>query len=403
MSTGNVPAHVPAHLVRDVDVYGPPGWEQDFHRAWKRLHDDGAPDILWTPRHGGHWLPIRGEDIHFFFKDWEHLSTAHYSVPKKTNPFRILPIDVDPPEHTAYRAIFQAPLAPREVEGIEGFARDLVRRRIEGLRGAGRCEFIGAFANHVPVGLFLKMTDLPQADAGRILEWAEVLTHSSDPARTGAALGQIAAYMRERIGERRVRPGNDRLGRLIGARVDGRALVDQELEGMCALLLIGGLDTVGSMMGFVMHFLACHPDHRRRLAAQPALIPRAVDEFLRRFGLTIPGRVVRTGFAYKGIEFRAGDMMMLPTFMHGLDERAFADPMQVDFDRTERPIHSTFGNGPHRCPGSMLARTELRLLLEEWLARIPEFGLVPGERVGIKAGGAHGSITYLPLAWEPGA
>ncbi len=187
---------MPAKLVFEFDVYHPQGAEEDYQRAWTRLNEEGAPDILWTPLNGGHWLPIRGEDIQHFFRDWEHLSTA-----------------------------------------LEEEA------------------------------------------------WS-------------ASMLKISEYMARQVRQRRLRPpGGDRLSRLVHARINGRLLNEDELKGICSLLLIGGLDTVASMIGFVMHFLARSPSHRRQLTDSPALIPRAIDEFLRRFGLTIPGRIVRRDFS----------------------------------------------------------------------------------------------------------
>ena len=391
---------MPAELVFEFDVYHPQGAEEDYQRAWARLHEVGAPDILWTPLNGGHWLPIRGDDIQHFFRDWDHLSTAQYIVPRQSSPFRVLPINVDPPEHAPYRALFQEPLAPKEVDRLEGFMRHVVQERIDRVYGNGRCEFITQFANHVPVSVFLQMTGLPPEDGEMILGWAEEQIYSLDEQERAASMLKISEYMAAMVKQRRLRPpGEDRLSRLVHARINGRLLNEDELKGICSLLLIGGLDTVASMIGFVMHFLARSPSHRLQLTESPALIPRAIDEFLRRFGLTIPGRIVRKDFTHQGVQFKEGDMMVLPTMMHGLDERKFANPLEVDFHRAEKPIYSTFGSGVHRCPGSYLARTELRLILQEWLQRIPDFSMSPGERVRIRTG-IHGSITYLPLAWS---
>ena len=112
-------------------------------------------------------------------------------------------------------------------------------------------------------------------------------------------------------------------------------------------------------MSFAALFLARSPEHRRQLVADPKLIPKAVDELLRRFPIVNQGRCVREDMVYKGVSMKAGEMIIMPTTLHGLDERAFADPLKVDFNRPT-PMHSTFGNGPHRCPGSNLGRTELR-------------------------------------------
>jgi cytochrome P450 len=397
MEASNVPPHVSPALFYDFDVHHPPGGGEDYQLAWKRLHDEGLPDIIWTPRNGGHWVPLRGADIFALFADTANLSTEYYVVPKMALPFRIYPIQSEPDEHRLLRPIFQFPLFPRAVTEMRGYMRQVLRKVIEEILPHGGCEFAGEVSTVLPVHLFLDMVDLPTVDAPMILQWANDQIYLTDPIERAVSMEKISAYVREKIGARRVAPSNDNLSRIVHAQVGGRMITDDEAHGLCYQLVIGGLDTVSSMMSFIMHFLSENPVHRHRLANAPQLIPQAVDEFLRRFGLTLPGRVVRHDFIYKNIAFREGDMVILPTLMHGLDERAFPDPLDVDFNRPHA-VHSTFGNGMHRCPGARLAKAEIEVLLEEWLRRIPEFQMKTGESVQIRTG-IHGSITSLPLVW----
>jgi cytochrome P450 len=168
---------------------------------------------------------------------------------------------------------------------------------------------------------------------------------------------QIFSYSAKKIAERRARPGDDLITRLTQAQVKGRPLTDSETVGMVSLILIGGMDTVASAMSFAAHFLDRSPRHRRQLLDRPELIPNAVDELLRRFPIVNQGRCLKQECVYKGILMKEGDMIVVPTTLHGLDERKFPNPLEVDFERPA-PIHSTFGNGPHRCPGAHLGRTE---------------------------------------------
>jgi len=167
------------------------------------------------------------------------------------------------------------------------------------------------------------------------------------------------------------------------------------------LLLIGGLDSVANTLGFFARFLADHPTERRQLVAQPDLIPRAVEELLRRFP-TVAAlcRTAKQDLDYGGAPIRAGDIVVCPTNQANFDPRLFPDPMRVDFAR--RPNIGTFGSGPHKCPGAALARMELGLFLEVWLGRIPDFAVTPGAEIIFKPGI---NIAYrsLPLAWETSA
>ena len=167
---------------------------------------------------------------------------------------------------------------------------------------------------------------------------------------------------------------------------------------MCLTLLFGGLDTVASSMGFVAYFLATSSRHRRDLAEHPDLIPAAVDELLRRFSVVSTTRTLTRDFDYKGYGFKKGEKVYTFPALHGLDERKFARPLEVDFYRGN-VIHAAFGVGTHRCPGSFLARAEIRIFIEEWLSQIPDFGIAPAESPVMEAGMVN-AIRYLPLTWH---
>ena len=166
---------------------------------------------------------------------------------------------------------------------------------------------------------------------------------------------------------------------------------------MCTVVLFGGLDTLASLLGFVARFLAESPEHRQRLVLEPELIPFAVEELLRRFAVAGVGRIAPRDLQIRDITIKEGERIWLPSFLHNLDERRFQDPLLVDFNR-RGPLHASFGNGIHRCPGSNLARTELRIFLEEWLRRIPQFGVAPGA-TPLTGAGIILSMKYLPLTW----
>jgi cytochrome P450 len=146
-----------------------------------------------------------------------------------------------------------------------------------------------------------------------------------------------------------------------------------------------------------MLFLARHPVHRRQLRDAPERIPAAIEELVRRFGIVSIARLVTRDLDFHGAPLHCGDMILLPTVLHGLDERENADPTRVDFGRSHAR-HSTFGQGAHHCVGAQLARTELRVTVEEWLARIPEFEVAPGATIACQ-GGIVGCVSELPLVW----
>jgi cytochrome P450 len=394
-----VPAHVPPELVFDFDVYNPPGAETDFHGALKRLHDENYPDIFWSTANGGHWVAIRGEDIHKVFADYQNFSNHRLTVPESSAPpVPLYPIFADPPEHTLYRSLLNPSFSPKAVAALETRARALAVKLVEELKPRGRCDFVVDFAQHLPIEVFMSIVDVPAADRHDLLSWAEGMVRPKQPADVHVTIQKIFAYAAQKIAARRAQPGDDLITKLTRAEINGRLLTDPEIVGMVSLVLIGGMDTVVTAMSFAALFLARSPKHRRQLVENPGLIPKAVDELLRRFPIVNQGRCVARDLVYKNVPFKAGDMILLPTTLHGLDERAFPNPLEVDFNRPT-PMHSTFGNGPHRCPGSNLGRTEIKVFLEEWLKRIPDFHLQPGEKISMRSG-VNGTVYGLPLAWN---
>ena len=397
-SAAPTPAHVPQRLVRDVDIFNLPGAEEDVHLAWRRLQQEG-PEIFWTPRNGGHWIATRADDIEAMQLDHEHFSMAALSIPR-TEPRSMpaIPISLDPPHHWPVRKLMQPAFLPRAVDRLEDGVRATAIHLIEGLAPLGRCEFVGDFATRLPVTVFMEMMDLPVADMERLRPLADAATRSRDTAERRNASGAMAQYVMGSVRQRRETPGDDLISFLGQGEVEGRPISFEETLSMVVLLMFGGLDTVASMLGFVARFLAASPAHRRQLIDEPMLIPNAVDELIRRHGLVNTARLVTEDHDYKGVPLRKGDQVQLPNGLAGLDERRFDDPLSVDFHR-ERPIrHAAFGNGPHTCPGAVLARRELKVFLEEWLTRIPDFQIEPGREPQFAVGMVN-TVTVLPLVW----
>lgn len=392
----NVPAHIPSTRVLDFDYLAPSGHEEDVHRAWHRLHVDEVPDIFWTPRYGGHWIATRAADIEAMQMDHARFSHTSVTVPKAAQQVRIVPLELDPPEHTPFRALLSPKFGPRPVADLEASVRELAVELIEGFLAKGECEFIDAFAKRLPIVVFLRLVDLPLSDREVLLEMTEASVRG-DAQQRAWANQQLAQYVGRWIAERRANPGPDLFSAMVNAKINGRDYTPEETFGMLINVIFGGLDTVAASIGFATRHLAETPEARRQLAADSSLIPAAIEEFLRRFGVPNTARVITHDFEYGGVQFKAGEQIMMPKVLHGLDPRRYAEPLKVDFRRaTSR--HAAFGDGPHRCPGAGLARMELRVFLEEWLKRIPEFSVKPGDEPRTSSGQVNG-ILYLPLVW----
>ncbi|MGF6702072.1 cytochrome P450 [Paraburkholderia sp. MM5496-R1] len=389
-----VPDHVPRELVVDFDYMNPPGVQDDVHMAWKTLHT--GPDIVWSPYHGGHWIATRGEDIEAMQKDHTRFSHRSVNIPP-LNETQLVPLELDPPEHTAYRNLITPAFLPQAISSLESDVRSLAIELMEEIAPRGECEFVSEFAKILPIVIFLRLADLPLSDRGQLLEWAEWAVRGNVEQRNESQ-HRLIGYISTWVEQRKAEAGGDLVSLIANAQIDGKPISPERMFGMFIVVLFGGLDTVASMMGFIARFLAENPAHRRQLIENPDLMVSSVDEMIRRFGVANTARLITQDMEYKGIQFRKGDQIQLPNSLFGLDERKFSDPLGVDL--TRKPVlHAAFGNGPHRCPGSFLARTEIKVFLQEWLKRIPDFRIREGDKPRCGSGSVNGML-YLPLVWD---
>jgi len=390
---------LPGERVLDFDIYHIVCGDGDYQRALAEVVQAKGQPVLWTPHNGGHWIAANYEAIAAVLGDEEHFTANQVTVPSRPETYmRSRPLQTDGEEHAKYKALLAPFLTPRAVAALTEQVRDLTIRLIEGFKPRGSCEFVGAFAQHLPIAIFISIAGFPERDRVQLTAWAdEVLRGETDEDRNRARM-HLCEYGKKIVAERRKTPRSDVLSALIAAEIDGTPIDDETMDGIVTFLLVAGLDTVASTMGFMARFLALNPAHRQELIDNPRLIPDAVEEMLRRFAVVNPARQVREDVEFFGCQLRKGDMMLCPTSLGGLDASRFHDPLTVDFHRP-RQLHLSFGGAAHRCMGSMLARTELKIFLEEWLARIPHFRIAPDEHAVTKARQI-ATVTHLPLEWE---
>ena len=379
----------------DFDFYRPGPEGGDPFEALNRLHQ--APAIFWTPRHGGHWVATRGQDIRAILLDHERFSSRSAFIPTMDRP-RAVPLEIDPPEHAAFRRLLLPAFAPSAIASWTQAARELAVELIEDLKTRGECEFIGDFAQQLPIIIFLRMCDLPLENRAQLVEWVNASLRPSSPEARVEARAGMDGFIRRVVAERRDGHGDDLISRCLTADIGGRRMTEVEGHGLISGLLGGGLDTVTASMGWVARFLAENPVHRRQLIDQPELIPAAVDELLRRFSVPNIARVIREDMDYGGVAMKAGEQIFLSACLHGLDPDQFDNPLEVDFRRAHARRHSVFSHGIHRCPGDRLALGELNVFIEEWLTRIPDFSVAPGRAPRLATGIVH-AVLELPLAW----
>jgi len=394
------PDHVPNELVRNFDNYNIPGADTDVQAAYADVQRT-FPPIFWTPLNGGHWVATRAEDIQIMQRDHTRFSYRRISVPPfpdEVPPF--VPLELDPPIHAKYRRPLMQALTPRVVSQLEDAVQKVAVDTVEALVPLGGCEFIGSFAKILPIYVFLDLVELPRADKDQLLQIAEKSVRPRSFEERMAAQLEMATYLSGYLQARREAPGSDLLSQIVTLEIDGQRISEQEATIYASLVMFGGLDTVAGMIGFFAKFLAEHPADRRRVVERlddESFLTRVIEELIRRHGLANTARVITQDFDYKGIAFREGDRILPPNLLVGLDENLNEDPLTVNFDRV-KPVHAAFGNGPHACPGAVLARRELRVFLKEWLSRIPNFRIRPGSKPVLVTGQVIG-MPELQLVW----
>ncbi len=395
------PAHVPDELVRDFDFYNLPGSDQDIQSAYRDAQL-AYPAIFWTPRNGGHWVATRAEDIVVMQRDFARFSQREVTIPSMPEGFPVqIPIELDPPIHGQYRRTLVQALTPAKLRDLEDVVQQTAAQTAERLVSRGECEFIEDFSKVLPIHVFLSMVDLPIADKSILLPLAEISVRSPDGNERLRAQREMGAYLLDWVVARRERPGDDLLSQLVNTHVNGERISVEEAVNYATLVLFGGLDTVAGMIGLIAKFLAEHEDMRRLLVKNiddEQFLKSAIEELIRRHGISNTARVVIDDMEYKGVFFKQGDKVLPPNLLVGMDDSVNADPLVVDFKR-EKPVHGAFGNGAHACPGAMLARREIRAFLREWLKRIPDFRVKPGTTPRLVTGQVNG-ILELHLVWR---
>jgi cytochrome P450 len=349
----------------------------DVYRDLRQLCPVGRSE-----RYGGFWFVVGYDDIHRIEQEPDTFAVSPgMLLPPMGHVRPGIPIDIDPPMHTKYRRIMLPAFTPQRMNEMEPMVRRVARDLIDEIGDAREFDASKRFAVPMPMRVFCELAGLPAEDSERLEDWINrifyVRTH--DYADTERAAAECCAYLTERFEVRRGGPSrDDLLGRLLAAEVDGRPLTDEELVDYGFVLLTAGLDTTAWVIRSGLWYLAQRPEDRAKLAAQPELVATASEEFLRCLSsVQAMARTATQDVQLDGCQVTRGDRVLIVFGAGNRDEAIFPDADRIHIDRQPNP-HLAFGVGIHRCLGSNLARRELRVAFEEFLARYPEFTLAPG-------------------------
>jgi cytochrome P450 len=357
----------------------------------------------------GYWVFTQYDAVRDIYKNPDIFSSDSITPWEPDPIYRFVPTQINPPVHIKYRRILNKWFSPAKMDAAEPMIRAICQRLVAETARQGHCDLVKEFALRFPTEAFLGVIGVDLAEADQFLHWVEdfFAGFGGDPdglERMGTALTGIREYWVEAIAERRGEPESregDLASYLLHASYDDeRPLTDEEVLDMLVVLVLAGLDTTRGELGYMFHHLANHPEDRRRLMAEPEIIPYAVEETLRYYTIIFgDGRKVMRDIEFHSVDLKKGDMV------YGLVSAANRDPAvwergeEFVIDR-KKNNHFGFASGPHRCLGMHLARREMQIAVEEWLRVIPDFRVATDEVLIERGGGSMLSLHSLPLAWE---
>lgn len=380
------------------DIHAP-GARDGAECVWSRLRE--AEGLHHSDRYGGFHVAARYEDaMTVLLNPAVFASGAGITLPPPggVRSFHI-PAEIDPPAHREYRALMAPLLSSGHARAMEPAVRELVIELAERIPSEESVDFVRAFARPLPILVTLSLMGLPRSDADALEQMVEDLHHQIATGEPTGAPERLKAYAERVVADRKASatdPAADIVSSIVLGHALGRPLTDEEQMSMVRQILVGGFDTTAIALATMMWWLAGHPDEAVRLRGDPAAIDLACEEIVRFASpSTYLRREVAVDTVLGGTALRKGESVLVAFGAANRDPAKFACPEQIVAGRKPNP-HIGFGAGHHRCVGSFVAKTQLRIAFEEILARFAGFRLDPAGRIEHSAGLGQG-IMRLPM------
>ena len=344
----------------------------DPHPVYRALRDR---EPLHRAEERNLWVLSRHADVRAAILDPATFSSAQGVIPSGFVPEKPILISSDPPYQTRLRKAVQRALTPRRVSDLEPLIRGYARRLLDGLPRGEAIDLVAGYTQPIPMYVMSELLGVPMEHRPTFRRWADAVVHTNVGSSSAieAAQHELYAYFARVVAERRANPREDLMSLLLSPTEDGELLSEDEILGFCFLLLLAGIETTTAALGNAVALLDRHRDERKRLIEDPARIPNAVEEVLR-FDSPVQGlsRTLTRDVDLHGRKVAEGERVHMLFAAANCDERCFAEPDRFDTRRDPNP-HLAFGFGVHFCLGASLARLELRIGLEELLARAPDY------------------------------
>ena len=389
----------------DPDTYAA-GMPYEAFRELRRR----AP-IAWHPFKGGAgFLAVTGYDevlaVSRDSSTWSSQATGvFYDVPLPEGEFQLalLMLTMDPPRHTKLRSLVSKGFTPRQVGRLHKRIADMARQIVDDVLERGECDFVNDVAGALPSYVIAELLGIPLEDGRRLYALTEIMNTGivGDPKGKVAQI-QMFMYGSELAARKRKHPADDIATSLLQAEVDGERLTDLEFNMFFLLLINAGGDTTRNLIAAGILALLEHPAQRARLAADPALLPTAIEEMLRYTSpVTVFTRTATRDTELRGIPVREGDRVALYYPSANRDEAHFTNPDEFDIGRDPNHHLAFGGGGTHFCLGANLARAEAAAIVPEVLSRMQDLELAgPVERVRSTL---MNGIRSMPVRFKPAA
>ena len=386
----------------DYDIFDP-SFVRDPYPVW----DDLRPTcpVAHTERWGGSYMPSTFETVSAVAHDSDNFTSLEVSVApvpitydEEGNRLRSVIVS-DPPEHSPERRLMLPFFSPKSVEKYREPTRELCRKLIRGFIEDGRVDAAGEYSRQIPPRVIAEILGIDPDMSDEFTEWVQGVLELGlqDPEVREKYRIIIQDFFDSEIERRKTDRGDDLISVLLSSEVDGEPVPMHVVRANLSLMLVAGIDTTWSSIGSALWHLATHPDDRRRLVEEPELIPTAIEEFLRAYSPVTMARLARNDTSIGECPVSQGERVLLSFPAANRDPEVFENPDDVIIDRAVNR-HIAFGVGIHRCLGSNLARMEMQVAIEEFLAMIPEFECEEPDAV-TWAGGQVRGPRYLPVVF----
>jgi cytochrome P450 len=389
----------------------------DPYAYYGRIRD--TEPVRFNRRWGG-WLITRYDDVHLAFRDHHHFSSDRMATlsaelpPADRDRFGTLIrylakwfVFADPPYHTRARMLVNKAFSPTSAERLRGRTRALIDDLLQPVRPAGQMEFVGAFAQHLPVMVIAESMGVPVEHRMMIKEWSEEISglffiKANEPdrrERSQRGLERLIEYLAPLVRERRAHPKDDLISALVRAEERGDLLSEEEVLATCTLLLFAGHESTTFTLVNGLLALLRHPEQWIRLRDDPAQIRSATEEILRYDGtVKATFRSIKETLVMGGKTLEAGQRALLVLAAANRDPAKFPDPDRFDIARSPNP-HLAFGHGIHVCLGAPLARIEIQETMLALAAGLPGLRLA-SDQIEYQTTIVNRAATALPIAWD---